>query len=396
MSELRDRLERHANRFAPQPNALARVVRRAQRRRVGRRLGAASVAIVVSSITIGALLQIDRRVSEPLQTPASIDAPALPYDGLRIGSRTHTDGWVVAADGWGVHVLGGGTIQNLDPESGEATPPVRIGDWDYDLASIATAGEGGLYVTATHELWTIGRNIGANPTYAVGAHFHLSRLGYLIDVAQGSNGPWVAACCRSSRGGGVIAEVDGVTGSVMRRFHISSPRGLVDVGLTDAGRYVLAAGNDGVVRIDTRTGDIATKRFGRTGPQTLAVTGDRVWWTSNGAVHCLLIDALARCGRVYIPRAAVVFSDGHDLWVLSVTGSRKAGIYVPDPSQPATVTLVDGTTGEVVAGPVALPGRTPASITSYGGHAWVGFHDSGNIVRIDRCHPGDCAPGAGP
>jgi hypothetical protein len=36
--------------------------------------------------------------------------PALPFEGLSIGARTSTDGWVVMADGYGVHVAGGGTL----------------------------------------------------------------------------------------------------------------------------------------------------------------------------------------------------------------------------------------------------------------------------------------------
>jgi hypothetical protein len=52
------------------------------------------------------------------------------------------------------------------------------------------------------------------------------------------------------------------------------------------------------------------------------------------------------------------------------------------------VTLMNGTTGEVLAGPLALPKYTPASLTSYNGHAWVGFHDTGTVVRVDRAKSG--------
>jgi hypothetical protein len=45
---------------------------------------------------------------------------------------------------------------------------------------------------------------------------------------------------------------------------------------------------------------------------------------------------------------------------------------------------MEGDRGDVVAGPLELPHHGPASITSYDGHAWVGFHDSGDVVRIDR------------
>jgi hypothetical protein len=54
------------------------------------------------------------------------------------------------------------------------------------------------------------------------------------------------------------------------------------------------------------------------------------------------------------------------------------------------VTLLDGVTGEVLAGPVELPDITPASISAFGGHAWVGFSGTGRLVRVDQCPPGRC------
>jgi len=70
-------------------------------------------------------------------------------------------------------------------------------------------------------------------------------------------------------------------------------------------------------------------------------------------------------------------------WVLSGTGSKSSSVYLPDQNQPATVTLLDGRTGEVLAGPLPLPDTTPATISAFDGHAWIGFHDSGRLLRID-------------
>ncbi len=69
--------------------------------------------------------------------------------------------------------------------------------------------------------------------------------------------------------------------------------------------------------------------------------------------------------------------------------------YQPDPDRPATVTLVDGVNGAIVGGPLALPSITPATISAFDGHAWIGFHDGGRVIRID-CGSGRCTvPGWG-
>jgi hypothetical protein len=75
------------------------------------------------------------------------------------------------------------------------------------------------------------------------------------------------------------------------------------------------------------------------------------------------------------------------LWVLSVNGSTSRTLYEPDPNQPATVTLVNGATGEVLADALPLPSgeHTPATISAFDGHAWIGFHDTGTLIRIDTC-----------
>ena len=88
-------------------------------------------------------------------------------------------------------------------------------------------------------------------------------------------------------------------------------------------------------------------------------------------------------------------SDGARLWVLSTTRSTLPSTYQPDPDRPATVTLVDGVNGTIMGGPLALPSITPATISSFDGRAWIGFHDGGRVIRID-CGLGRCTvPGWG-
>jgi hypothetical protein len=316
--------------------------------------------------------------SSPATQPSPSPSTALPNQSLGIGSRTPTDGWVVMADGFGVHVAGGGTLQNVDPETGRSSEVARIGSWDYDFATLGRYGEGSLWLTSGHDLWFVG----GSPHYAIGRRYDLHSLGYLGSVHQASpsagGGTWIAAT-GDRHASGLIAELDPDSGAILRRFVARGGSGTI----TDAGGFIVAQTGNGVLRIDPRTGLETTKRL-VVSPGGLAVSDDRIWWTSGrGAINCLSVDSLTDCGTVYAPRATALSSDGTRLWVLSATGSRRTGTYVPDPSQPATVTLMNGDTGDVVAGPLELPHHTPASLTSYGGHAWVGFHDAQDVLRID-------------
>ena len=294
---------------------------------------------------------------------------ALPHEGLSIGARSRTEGWVVMADGFGVNVAGGGGwLQNVDPKTGRTSKVARIGGWDTDFTHLGRYGEGSLWLTSGQELWFIG----GSPHYAIGRHYDLHRLGFLASVLQASpsagGGTWVVAT-GDGRRSGLVAEFDPDSGSIIRRFELRGGPGAI----TDAERFIIAGSGSAIVRIDPRTGRTRTKHLVGT-PGGLASSGDRIWWTSGGgAVNCLLVHELTDCGTVYVPRATTLSSDRRSLWVL-------AG----GPGRPATVTLVNGVTGEALAGPLELPHHGPASLTSYNGHAWVGFHDSGDVVRIDR------------
>lgn len=382
MSNLRHDLEREAAGYRPREDAFRRVTQQVERRRNVRRVSAGFMAVAVCAVSIAVFVSIDSSApSPPASTPepSSTSQPPLPHEGLSIGAQTQTQGWVVMADGFGVHVAGAGTLQNLDPTTGESHKVARIGSWDYDFISMDRWGEGSLWLASGPDLWWIA----GSPTYAVSHHYDLQDLGYLDSVHQASSsaggGTWLSVA-GDLHSDAKIAELDPDSGAIIREFDAGGSAGTI----TDAGGFVIAEARDGIIRIDPRTGDVTTATLSGT-IQGLAATGTHIWWTSgSGDVNCLFVETLAECGAIQIPRASSLSGDGNRLWVLSATGSRKTSVYLPDPSKPASVTLMDGETGEVLAGPVALPEFTPASFTSWDGHAWVGFHDSGEVIRIDR------------
>jgi len=304
-------------------------------------------------------------VAQPTPSPSTV----LPYAGLSIGRRTPTDGWVVMADGFGVHVAGGGGwLQTVDAKTGQASKLTRLGSWDLDFTHLGSYGEGSLWLASGHDLWSIE----GSPDYVIGRRYGLRRLGFLGPVLQASHaagsGTWVVAS-GDGRRDGLVAEVDPDSGSIIRRIELRGGPGPI----SEAQGFIVAGTGSEIVRFDPRTGRTKTRHLVG-GPRTLASSGDRIWWTSGGgAVSCVLVETLGDCGTVYVPRATTLSSDGRRLWVLS-----------GGPAKRATVTLMNGDTGDVVAGPLKLPHPGPACITSFDGHAWVGFHDTGDVIRIDR------------
>jgi hypothetical protein len=393
MSDLRHDLDDLAEAFRPDPMARQRIQRRAERRRLSRRIatGVAAFAIAIGSFSV--LWVVSRPVSEPVGTPtitgtaiptSTTPSPALtPEGGLSLGIMVPDVGWHVLADASGVYVGGARTLTRVDPNTGTAAV-LASADWDYDYAVLATGGDDTVLVASGRELWTVDSRAGGGIVGSV----DLSALGYIDGVLQVSpqagGGTWVSAYRRRS----IVAEIDPSTGQALVR--IDTGQGAHDI--VQAGPYLFLSQVDHpeLLRIDTRTNDVMPVTLPRF-PAGLAVVGDALWWTSGaGAVNCLDVEHLTTCGVTQIPRAGALASDGDRLWVLSATGSKEAGTYAPDPRQPATVTLLDGNTGEMLAGPLALPGRTPVTISAFDGHAWIGFYQSGRVVRIDRCDPTAC------
>jgi hypothetical protein len=389
MNEVRERLDRRASTFTPDLSAYDDIVRLASRRRLRRRLTAGFTAMVVSSAALVGLWFAAR----PDVAPVSAPTPG-PAKGLRIGVETRANGWVVLPNAFGVWVAGADRLFDIHPQTGSVREVGRI-DSDYDYVQLADDGEGTIWIASGNKLDQVDTSSGT-----MMASFDLSSLGTLdavlwlsAETGRSTSGLWVTAV---GEHGGVLAEVADDTGRVLRRISIG--QGAHQLAVADDFVFVLSRGGSRpLVRVDPDTGDV-TPVLGWTGTgfgSSIAGVGNQLWIGDETGVHCVLAATpAATCGDAAIPRAAKLAADGSDLWVLSDTGSRSSSVYLPDPNQPATVTLVDGSNGSVIAGPLDLPDTTPASIEAFDGSAWIGFHDSGRVVRIDTCAPDICVASA--
>lgn len=336
------------------------------------------IAVCLSLFLPGGASRVTRSTRELGRQPTASPRSDSPARELRIGLDTTAGGWVVLPEWSGVWVAGAGTVSEIDQIGGDVRQTGR-GAWDYDYVRLARYGEGTILLASGTTLWALDASSGG-----VVGRLDLGHVGYVDAVLQTRSGTWVAA---SARDGGVLARIDLDTGEASRRIRIGHGRHEL---VTSVG-YLVVASQDptspGIVRVDQQTGAKVTLHAG-TG--SIAAVGYRVWMAGDDQVRCLDVLELTSCGRVPIRGAASVASDGARLWVLSATGSTSPSSYEPDPTQPATVTLVDGVAGEIVAGPLALPSSTPATISAFRGHAWIGFHDDGRVIRID-CDDGGCS-----
>jgi hypothetical protein len=291
---------------------------------------------------------------------------------LEVGAEARVGGWVVLATGSGVSVAGAGELFFIDPATASGRR-VATGAWDYDDVRLADGAEGAILLVSGRTLWTVEPRSGA--MIASVRPRSLDRLGSAVQVGSQT---WIRGSSR--RGADVVARIELDTGAVLDRFEVGRGGHLVG---TAGFLFTGSLGSDGasILRIDPRSGEMTAVPIPTLG--SIAASSGQVWFTTSASVECLDAVRLVPCGHVSIERPGSLAVDGDRLWVLSFTGSRSSRLYVPDPEQPATVTLVDVTTARPIGRPLTLPDTTPASIAAFGGSAWVGFHDTGRILRID-------------
>jgi hypothetical protein len=386
MDDLRQRLDVVAGRFVPAPDAFRRVSERAAHRQRRRRVTSGAAALVIAVAVLGSLWSVTRGHPDPAVTvgPApSPSATSASTGALRITANAMVDGWIPLDDGSHVWVAGPGTLSVFEPATGDATIVAR-GAWDYDYTDLAAYGEGTIWLASGSTLWAIAGDGTTIATRDLG-------LGEISAVLQAGNGTWVAA---TGPDGGTLARIDLYTGDVLEHHRLG--QGVYELAETAGYLFVSTRASRGpsIWRLDLRTHDFVPLP-GSTPGYSIATVGTTLWVTAEHAIHCIDARRLIPCGDVYLPAPVAVASDGRNLWVLTATGSTSATLYLPDPKHPATVMLLDGATGDLLAGPVALPDTTPARITAFDGHAWVGFYDSGRLVRIDVCRTPGCRAARG-
>jgi hypothetical protein len=395
MNEVRDRLIQRASEFAPSEHAYEVVLRKADRKRVTRRISAMVTAAVISCFVFAGLWEASRAPAVPLVSPTISQRPTptsqgptpteiVPHDGLEIARTTSANGWVVLPDGFGIWVAGPGTLTRIDPETGDVRVTAH-GGWDYDFVHLAQGGDGTILIASGTELLRLDGGSGT-----VIAKLDLSSLGY-IDSVLSWKGTWVTASAED--GGQTLARVDLDTGRVVQRID-GIGQGIHELAHADGYLFVGSREYQGpaLLRIDPGTAEVTSLRTAPAGA-SIAGVGSQLWITRGTAfevpvdvVQCINAETLRSCGEVNLPSTpSEVAADGRDLWVLS--GRSSGG---SDRAQPAHVTVLDGTTGEVLAGPLSLPGN-PSSIVAFGGRAWVGYYNSGTVIEVDLCKPGTCS-----
>lgn len=307
----------------------------------------------------------------PLPHPSpSPDGGGRRFRDLEIGREISADGWIVLPEESGVWVAGAGTLSRIDVARSQTLQTAARGGWDYDYVDMASAGGGTILLASGQRLWSVdahsGRTVGT---------LDLERLGYVAQVMQVGRSTWVSATAGRE---GALAKIDLDSGDVVERFVF---KGGVGPFAAASGSFFFH-GRAGLVRVDRRSGEVT--RLSGVRPGGLVATGSHVWATTNGGgVRCIDARRLNPCGFIPMTRASALATDNGLLWVMSMTGSRSPTIYLPDPKQPAMVALYDGASGELLAGPLELPDTTPATIAAFRTRAWIGFHDSGQILRID-------------
>lgn len=379
MDDLRTRLDERAAVFDPSADAYGQVRRRAAKRRAHRRLSSGVVAVAVSAAALGGLWSVTRPQAPPMQsvTPTPLPSPAKPVADLRIALNAKVSGWIPLDDGFHVWVAGGGSLSTVDRATGNARV-VTEGNWDYDYTSLFTYGEGTILLAEGSSLWEIA---GSGDVIA---RFDLG-LGSISAILETDRRTWVAA---TGNDGGVLAEIDLGDGHVIQTF----PLGQGAYQLASMPGYVFVGTRDprgpSLLRLDLSTGTMEPVP-GAEG-MSIAISGSTLWWASGNQLHCVDARMLQPCGDVEIRAPVALAGDGGSLWVLSATGSTSDTLYEPDPNEPAQLTELDGTTGEIIAGPIDLPDVMPARLSVREGRAWIGFHDTGRVVLVRRCPASGC------
>jgi hypothetical protein len=373
MNDLREDLDRRAAGFTPGRAAYERVLDRAALRRARRRVTAGVTAFAISAAAFTGLWAATRGSdSVPVATPTQrIEAPPR-HDGLEIGMQSSVGGWITLSNDAGVWVAGS-TLFEVDASTGNPVA-VASGPWDYDFVRLADAGPDTIWIASGTHLSRFNTSSGT-----ITENLDVA-LGHVDAVNQFGSQTWITAS--GEAGQQVLARVDPATGAVLTKY-TGIGQGVHQ--LVEAAGYLFIGrqGYSSLLRIDPTTGErVIVPSYPHNIPQggaqerptSLAVVGGHVWVDWGGyRISCVDAGTLETCGDREIEGTNLA-SDGGYLWLLSNS----------------SVTLFDGNTGKPLAGPLSLPDTSPSSISANDGHAWIGFHDSGRVIRVDICSDPGC------
>lgn len=260
-------------------------------------------------------------------------------------------------------------IDRLDAKTGEVTARIPFRSDDY----------GTLTVTST-AVWV------TNGTESV-SEIDPSRESIVSKIAVGGmirgltadgNDVWVS----STADGGSVSRISSTDGTVVASAPIPSGELVYSDGLL----WVLQGGS--VLGLDPVTLAQHVEPIKVEGPSTVA--DGSIWSISLGQQYDVSgadviqtdITSGAVLSSTQVPRAGDVVTDSSGVWVLSAPGSKSDTLYIPDPDQPARVTLLDPKTGQEIAESIAVD-NTPARVAVGGGSFWVSHYDTGTVSRIE-------------
>jgi len=311
----------------------------------------------VWSMTLSPLEQ--RAAASPAAAAARVpveQAKATSPHQLRLGTTVTGQGSIVAHGAGTTWIVGHGSLSTI--ESGDATVVAR-GPWSAD-AIVAPSNEGSMWLASGRFLWPV------SATGSVGERLTPS-VGPISAVLAANGRTWVAG---SDRGHGLLAWIDPWTGDPIQSYYV----GAGGYQLAATSGYVFVATGDPtqppIVRLDPGMGASVPVPGAQAGPIT---AGDgRLWWGSAGRVRCVVARTLRRCGQVPVATPTLLAAHGGALWIVGA-----------DPHG-ARLVVCDPRTGRVVAGPVALPGSSVASIAASDATAWIGTRDPDTVVEVGR------------
>jgi hypothetical protein len=312
---------------------------------------------------------VDQTSSSPTQPVPSVVPPDVSETAILPAA------WHLVVAYGSVWIAGANGVDRVNAETGRIEAEIDVPQAD---ESDITAGAGHVWVTTRESIVGIDAT-----TNEVDRHFEIQTG--IRKIVFANDRLYVG---HSREGNGDLSEIDPNTGEFGRGILTGGPGlGESDILATDDAIWVgyssPASGEtpSGLIRVEpdlSRADPVAgvDRMF------SLAEAGGFVWAVGTETLY--KVDAGGTVlETIPIPLAGKVASDDDRLWILLVTGSTSATIYLPDPNVPARIVEVDTASGALLGEGTALPHDVPANIAAGDGKVWVSFYDAGALVGVE-------------